>query len=220
MVQSGAVFVFDEHESGIKRWTDGLVWSPSRILGNFLVGLIGPHPVTKEDPEGTVLLIRTKKRKKVYRETGKRASPQSGAVDGSSGSPPTFGNGVQQFDDTNVGGALPPPNAGGRGHSRPGLSAAAMAGLDQFGQQHYQQMMNPPPYSPYAENGDEAGIKNGVDGMKVGGGGGGGSCGRTKERSLVGSLTNSYKFKDGGLVKKVKENVLRVPSAAVMRFVR
>lgn len=39
MVQSGAVFIFDENESGIKRWTDGLVWSPSRILGNFLVRL-------------------------------------------------------------------------------------------------------------------------------------------------------------------------------------
>jgi hypothetical protein len=25
------------HYSGIKRWTDGLVWSPSRILGNFLI---------------------------------------------------------------------------------------------------------------------------------------------------------------------------------------
>lgn len=37
MIQSGAVFVFDEHESGIKRWTDGMIWSPSRILGNFLV---------------------------------------------------------------------------------------------------------------------------------------------------------------------------------------
>lgn len=37
MIQSGAVFVFDEHESGIKRWTDGLIWSPSRILNNFLV---------------------------------------------------------------------------------------------------------------------------------------------------------------------------------------
>ncbi|KAF9945583.1 hypothetical protein BGZ65_010596, partial [Modicella reniformis] len=37
IVQSGTVFVFDERESGIKRWTDGLVWSPSRILGNFLV---------------------------------------------------------------------------------------------------------------------------------------------------------------------------------------
>ncbi|KAL7320728.1 Global transcription regulator sge1 [Mucor circinelloides] len=36
-IKSGTVFVFDERESGIKRWTDGLVWSPSRILGNFLI---------------------------------------------------------------------------------------------------------------------------------------------------------------------------------------
>ncbi|KAJ6479611.1 Gti1/Pac2 family-domain-containing protein [Mycena sanguinolenta] len=37
MIASGAVFVFDEGESGIKRWTDGCFWSPSRILGNFLI---------------------------------------------------------------------------------------------------------------------------------------------------------------------------------------
>lgn len=37
MISSGSVFVFDEDESGIKRWTDGFYWSPSRILGNFLV---------------------------------------------------------------------------------------------------------------------------------------------------------------------------------------
>ncbi|ORZ25606.1 Gti1/Pac2 family-domain-containing protein [Absidia repens] len=37
LIRSGTVLVFDERESGIKRWTDGLVWSPSRILGNFLV---------------------------------------------------------------------------------------------------------------------------------------------------------------------------------------
>ncbi|KAM3583254.1 Global transcription regulator sge1 [Umbelopsis sp. WA50703] len=37
LVASGTVFIFDEKESGIKRWTDGLLWSPSRILGNFLV---------------------------------------------------------------------------------------------------------------------------------------------------------------------------------------
>ncbi|GAA5897864.1 hypothetical protein JCM5296_006096 [Sporobolomyces johnsonii] len=37
LVVSGAVFVFDEEETGIKRWTDGLSWSPSRTLGNFLV---------------------------------------------------------------------------------------------------------------------------------------------------------------------------------------
>ncbi|KAI9485807.1 MAG: Gti1/Pac2 family-domain-containing protein [Benjaminiella poitrasii] len=36
-IRSGAVYVFDERESGIRRWTDGFVWSPSRILGNFLI---------------------------------------------------------------------------------------------------------------------------------------------------------------------------------------
>ncbi|KAI9249891.1 Gti1/Pac2 family-domain-containing protein [Sporodiniella umbellata] len=36
-IGSGSIFVFDERESGIKRWTDGLFWSPSRIMGNFLV---------------------------------------------------------------------------------------------------------------------------------------------------------------------------------------
>ncbi|KAI7907381.1 Gti1/Pac2 family-domain-containing protein [Cokeromyces recurvatus] len=36
-IRSGAVYVFDERESGIRRWTDGFIWSPSRILGNFLI---------------------------------------------------------------------------------------------------------------------------------------------------------------------------------------
>ena len=36
-VQSGAVFVWDEDESGIRRWTDGHSWSPSRIHGSFLL---------------------------------------------------------------------------------------------------------------------------------------------------------------------------------------
>jgi hypothetical protein len=37
LIKSGSIFVFDERESGIKRWTDNLLWSPSRILGNFLI---------------------------------------------------------------------------------------------------------------------------------------------------------------------------------------
>lgn len=37
MIRSGSMFVFDEEESGIRRWTDGNLWSPSRILGNFLI---------------------------------------------------------------------------------------------------------------------------------------------------------------------------------------
>ena len=37
LIRSGSVFVFSETESGMKRWTDGKVWSPSRILGHFLI---------------------------------------------------------------------------------------------------------------------------------------------------------------------------------------
>jgi Gti1/Pac2 family len=36
-IVSGAVFIFGVEESGMKRWTDGKLWSPSRIDGNFLV---------------------------------------------------------------------------------------------------------------------------------------------------------------------------------------
>ncbi|KAK5664364.1 hypothetical protein OQA88_587 [Cercophora sp. LCS_1] len=37
LIQSGNVFVYEENSSGIKRWTDGAIWSPSRILGDFLL---------------------------------------------------------------------------------------------------------------------------------------------------------------------------------------
>ena len=40
MIISGAVFIFNVEESGIKRWTDGLLWSASRINGNFLVSAV------------------------------------------------------------------------------------------------------------------------------------------------------------------------------------
>jgi hypothetical protein len=36
IINSGTVIIFNEN-SGIKRWTDGISWSPSRILGDFLV---------------------------------------------------------------------------------------------------------------------------------------------------------------------------------------
>lgn len=37
IIQSGAIFVFTEEESGIKRWTDPYLWSASRMQGGFLV---------------------------------------------------------------------------------------------------------------------------------------------------------------------------------------
>ncbi|KAJ2765663.1 Gluconate transport-inducing protein, partial [Coemansia nantahalensis] len=35
-IRSGSVFVWEECESGMKRWTDGRSWSPSRVQGCFL----------------------------------------------------------------------------------------------------------------------------------------------------------------------------------------
>jgi hypothetical protein len=37
VIVSGNVFIYREKTSSIKRWTDGVTWSPSRIMGNFLV---------------------------------------------------------------------------------------------------------------------------------------------------------------------------------------
>ncbi|KAI3649595.1 hypothetical protein MP228_005227 [Amoeboaphelidium protococcarum] len=36
-ISSGDVFVYNKHESKIMRWTDGKLWSPSRIAGPFLI---------------------------------------------------------------------------------------------------------------------------------------------------------------------------------------
>ncbi|RXW12507.1 hypothetical protein EST38_g13345 [Candolleomyces aberdarensis] len=103
MITSGSVFVFDEDESGIKRWTDGLFWSPSRILGNFLL----------------------------YRETDKRGNRNARA----------------EPDDSD---ALRPDGT----LSRPKTEVTGV-GIDKH-----------------------------------------------RERTLLGSLTNSYKFKPDGLMKK------------------
>ena len=107
MITSGSVFVFDEDEIGIKRWTDGFYWSPSRILGNFLL----------------------------YRETDKKGIAHRS-----------------------------------RNHA-----------ADEEGGKHESQILSRPKK-------DDPG-----------------KIGKARERSLMGSLTNSYKFKQGGLMKKVRK---------------
>jgi hypothetical protein len=117
MITSGSVFVFDEDESGIKRWTDGFFWSPSRILGNFLL----------------------------YRETDKRGAGHRGVRS----DPPAID--VNEQSQYNVDGV----KLEGQTLSRPKGESSQM----------------------------------GID--------------RHRERTLMGSLTNSYKFKPEGLMKKV-----------------
>ena len=128
MITSGSVFVFDEDESGIKRWTDGFFWSPSRILGNFLL----------------------------YRETEKR----------------------------------------GAGHRSARAEAAANAD-DGDAAKHESQTLS----RPKSETN-----RLGID--------------RQRERILVGSLTNSYKFKPGGMMKKVRSRPTPVPAPASPAFPR
>ena len=37
LVTSGNIFVYEPKTSNIKRWTDDISWSPSRVLANFLI---------------------------------------------------------------------------------------------------------------------------------------------------------------------------------------
>lgn len=46
-IKSGDIFVFVEDDCGIKRWTDGKIWSPSKILGHFLLYKEVPKHLSK-----------------------------------------------------------------------------------------------------------------------------------------------------------------------------
>lgn len=46
-IRSGSIFCFIETKDGIKRWTDGKIWSPSKILGHFLMYWEVPRELSK-----------------------------------------------------------------------------------------------------------------------------------------------------------------------------
>lgn len=130
LIKSGSVFIYEESASGIKRWTDGVPWSPSRILNNFLIY----RELEKPFPPGEKKRA-TKKLKRDPRPGEPYARPMSNE-DRVSPSPPT-----------------PHPPAASP------LPTASTLQTD-----------------PSVE--------------------------KESERQLVGSLTDSYQFKPGGLVKK------------------
>lgn len=71
MIRSGSIFIFSDDESGIKRWTEGLSWSASRIVGNFLVNIHHLHLFSRYPVADTVCHI------KVYREVNERGQGRS-----------------------------------------------------------------------------------------------------------------------------------------------
>lgn len=121
LIRSGCVFIYEENASGIKRWTDGVPWSPSRILGNFLVY----RELLKPFPPG--------EKKRATKRTKRTSKP-------------------------------------GEPYPRPQLEDGST-------------------YSPTSPT-PPSGFKPGE------------SFDRETERSLIGSLVDSYGFKEGGLVKK------------------
>ena len=125
LIVSGNVFVYEEGTSGIKRWTDGIPWSPSRILTNFLIyrQLNSPFPPGEKK--------RATKRSQRPMKTGEPYAP-----------PISNGNGNE--DGYHLANLSP---------TTPGLKS------------------------------EESGDKD-------------------ADRILVGSLVDSYEFKDGGLLKK------------------
>lgn len=125
LIVSGNVFVYEEGTSGIKRWTDGIPWSPSRILTNFLIyrQLNSPFPPGEK----------------------KRATKRSNRP-------------------VKPGEPYAAPITGGNSHE------------DEYG------MTNVSPTTPGLKSEEY------ID--------------KEADRVLVGSLVDSYEFKDGGLLKK------------------
>ncbi|KAI9934074.1 hypothetical protein ASPWEDRAFT_168350 [Aspergillus wentii DTO 134E9] len=122
LVRSGSVFIYEENSSGIKRWTDGVTWSPSRILGNFLVY----RELEKPFPPG--------EKKRAMKKANRRPVPST----------------------------------------RPG-------------EPYPRQEATPSAYSPSSTASGPYGDRSHQSEV---------------ERALVGSLVDSYGFKDSGLVKK------------------
>lgn len=96
LIRSGSVFIYEENASGIKRWTDGVTWSPSRILGNFLVY----RELDKPFPPGEKKRAMKKPHRRPSRPGEPYPRPDQRHSDYSAPSPTsTFGNAERQPTD-------------------------------------------------------------------------------------------------------------------------
>lgn len=125
LIRSGSIFIYEEGASGIKRWTDGVPWSPSRILNNFLIY----RELVKPFPPG--------EKKRANKKTKKECRP---------GEPYPRNSSSEDIHSTGNTGQTSPTDV---------RSESGLSGTD-----------------------------------------------KEAERSLIGSLTDSYSFKEDGLVKK------------------
>ena len=153
LIKSGNIFVFDEQSSGIRRWTDGVAWSPSRILGNYLIYRQLERPLQPGE----------KKRAQKHRLSN--GGPRSS-------SDPNLDSPERIKNDLSPDRSPSPREAGGpiRTHAKKIKNDSS---------------------SGDSENGSVA-ANNGKPRR----------WSEEQEKELAGSLTDSYGFKEGGLIKK------------------
>lgn len=154
MILTYLIYIF----KGIKRWTDGLIWSPSRILGNFLIyrELGGRESLNNDKCSSINLPIHSSNyyNKNNYDDSMNQYNNYNSRQNYTNGNTTN-----SQYEDYNA-------------HSQQ---------ISQNSSLLYQERVQ----EYVEEDYDELSIED-----------------RNKERNLVGSLTDTYKFKKGGLIKK------------------
>lgn len=66
-IESGNIFCFIENSAGMKRWTDGRIWSPSKICGEFLIYQEVPRHLSKNSIKKRKEIERVLERDTAYR---------------------------------------------------------------------------------------------------------------------------------------------------------
>ncbi|CDZ97821.1 Gluconate transport-inducing protein [Phaffia rhodozyma] len=158
VIKSGSIFIFEEQESGIKRWTDGLIWSPSRISGNYLI----------------------------YRQTDVREA-RSARTKGTSAE--ASKTNLFPAVDFPMNESLSSAHASANPTSRPQSRYSQITKADKT-RRPSSSSSNAHKDGESEEVGMYADMLGGIE------------LARAKEKQLIGSLSNSYCAKPGGLVKK------------------
>ncbi|POW03507.1 hypothetical protein PSTT_11017 [Puccinia striiformis] len=192
-IRSGAVYVFDETRAGIKRWTDGRVWSPSRILNNFLV----------------------------YREIDQKRPTATNNASGSSTNPPNPNAGTPPTASASAANTTHKHDGDKSKSNQLNSGSSPLSTQAQSSNPHYSRphsinptgqsrtetrnpseltSLDPKPSIPKNENQDQAQSASGENQSTPAATHR--PMNRERERSLVGSLTSTYKFRPDGLVKK------------------
>lgn len=181
LIRSGSVFIFNEQQSGIKRWTDGIAWSPSRIYENFLLYRQLEKPFSPGEKKRTA-----KRGRKKYSYVGDQ-SPY--ARDGKEGMIEP-GEPIPQYNELPMG--YPHSQAGMIASQPMDSSSENTGGNDREGDRQHEISSN----FNYKREGQEDKTKEGEEEDEY------------SERALVGSLIDSYAFKSDGLIKRTMSIVV------------